>query len=146
MEAENVNGDEGLFPVVAITVAFGIALFVAKSFFIASGVMFLLYLVWKIYATKQIKWSIYKKIAVKTLVLEIVGLNSILICPFLEVSESFQILFGILILIATGIATITIIDARVQQSSGSFYTLSKQSNNLQKLKPNFRDGNYLKCS
>ena len=119
-----INENKGLLSATIIVVAFGLALF-AESFLLASAMVLILCVIWITYATIKMERAIYKKIELRVLALKAAMLlllvTSLLLVAFLPpITSSFSTLLGVLILITTGIATITIIDARGQPTSDFF--------------------------
>ncbi len=110
-------------PAIAIVTVFGLALFTV-SFLKASVAMFLLYLFWSVYVTRKMELTAFKKIELKTLVLDIVTtfivITSLTATSFLSVSNFIPALLGVLILTTTGLSTIIILDARGQPTSDFF--------------------------
>ena len=122
MESENVNENEGLLPAVVAIAVFGFALFVT-DFFVASGITYVLCLVW---THPKIKEVGYNRIGTRVLVLEATTLFLITI-SFFPVSNFFQTLLNVSVMIVTGLIRIIVLDARAQQSSGLFLS-NKPSN------------------
>lgn len=110
-------------PAIAIVTVFGLALFTV-SFLKASVAMFLLYLFWSVYATRKMELTVFKKLKLKTLALDIITtfivITSLTANSFLSVSNFIPALLGVLILTTTGLSTIIILDARGQPTSDFF--------------------------
>ncbi len=115
-----INENEGLLPAVVIVAVFGLALFTI-GFLKASVAVFLLYLFWSVYATRKMELTVFKKLELKTLVLDIITtsivITSLAATSFLSVSNFILALLGVLILTTTGLSTIIILDTRGQPAS-----------------------------